>query len=156
MPQWNGREMIQAPPVSASDINFFTDASDKGLGCVFVNKWIILEWKHGWGVYHINIRELFAIWVALFTWGDELVNKQVEIHTDSLSMTLVWKTGTCKDKVVMKLVRALFLFAAKRNINILMKHIPGDRIVAMNEHHVVDSMFRYIVFVHCNYSVRPE
>ena len=107
LPEWNGVEIIQEHPVSSHD------------------SWVMSEWEAEWGAQHINIRELFAIWVAVVTWGDQLRNLQIQILTDSLSMVQVWSTGSSKDKVVMRILRALFLFCAKRNINILMKHIPG-------------------------------
>ena len=125
LPEWNGVEIIQEHPLSSHQLCFWTDASDLGFGALFRDSWIMSQWKEGWGAHHINIRELFAIWVAIFTWGDQLKNLQILILTDSLSMAQVWSTGSCKDKVVMRILRALFLFCARRNINVLMKHIPG-------------------------------
>ena len=127
LPQWNGVEIIQQHPISSNNLRLWTDASDLGFGCLFRDSWVMSEWKHGWGAHHINIRELFAIWVAILTWGDQLRNLQILILTDSLSMTQVWSTGSCKDPVVMKIIRAMFLFCARKNINVLMKHIPGVR-----------------------------
>ena len=130
LPRWHGVELIQAPPVSSIELLFSTDASDLGLGCRFGNHWICQGWQQGWGEQHINIRELFAIWVAIHTWGEDLRNMQIQIFTDSLSMVQVWSTGTCKDKVVMRLIRALFTFTAERNINLVLTHIPGVQNVA--------------------------
>ena len=123
--RWHGVELIPPPPVSSVDLQFFTDASDLGLGAVFGPRWVALPWPHSWITFHINIRELFAIWVAIHTWGDMLRDTQVNIYTDSLSMTQVWKKGSCRDVTVMKIIRALFFFTASRNINLLMIHIPG-------------------------------
>ena len=52
-----------------------------------------------------------------FNRGKKLLKKSLITH--------VWKSGTCVNKDIMRLVRALFLFTANRNINILMEHIPG-------------------------------
>ena len=71
------------------------------------------------------MREVFAIWVAVRTWGAEWGNQQILIFTDSEVITQVWKSRTCRNKDIMRVVRAIFLFAAKHNTNILMQHIPG-------------------------------
>jgi hypothetical protein len=139
LPQWNGVALLLPPPVSSRTLRLFTDASDRGFGCVFGTHWLLSVWRHGWGAHHINIRELFASWVAIRTWGDALRDTQVVLFTDSLAMTMVWSTGSCKDAVVMRIVRALFLFTARRNINLLLRHVPG-------EHNVLaDSLSRFQV-----------
>ena len=38
--------------------------------------------------------------------------------------------GTSPDKEVMKIVRIMFLFAVRRNVNILLKHVPGKHNLA--------------------------
>ena len=83
------------------------------------------QWQEPWGGSPIFVREFFAIWVAVFTWGDDWVNKQVVIHTDSAPARDIWVKGTSPDKAVMRIVRAMFMFAAKKNINILLRHVPG-------------------------------
>ena len=125
LPAWNGVEIIQNVPIPSDVLRLYTDASDLGFGAVYKRSWIISEWKHGWGDQHINVRELFAIWVALHTWGGQWSNMQILFLTDSQSMSQVWRTGTSRDKVVMRIIRAMFMFCAKHNINLLMKHIPG-------------------------------
>ena len=57
--------------------------------------------------------------------GDPWRHSQVLVHTDSAVTGQVWKTGTCKDKDVLRVVRRLFLFTATRNIIVTMYHIPG-------------------------------
>ena len=73
---------------------------------------------------------------AVFTWGNRWTNKQIIINTDNLTLTDIWKTGSSRDKDVMRLVRALFLFSARHNINILMKHISG------HNNYLADSLSR--------------
>jgi hypothetical protein len=124
-PQWHGVAIIQSAPIASPELQLYTDASDKGFGCLYRNSWIASPWRGGWADTHINSRELFAVWVAVRTWGRQWANQQILIHTDSESITFIWRTGTCKDKVMMRLIRALFFFAAAHNINILMHHIPG-------------------------------
>ena len=118
-------ELLQDPPISSDDLRLFTDASDLGYGCVFENRWIFGQWQAPWRDLDINVRELFAVWVAIHTWGDNWANKQIIMFTDSSVAKDIWKKGTCKDKQSMKVVRAMFMFAAKRNLNILLQHVPG-------------------------------
>ena len=125
LPDWNGVELFEQETVTSREMHLYSDASDLGLGCLYGKHWISSGWKYGWNAHHINVRELFAIWVAVHTWGEEWANKHILFFTDSLSMTQVWQTGTSKDKVVMRLVRKIFMVTARLNINLTMKHIPG-------------------------------
>ena len=126
LPLWNGVEVIQHRPVASHALQFYTDASDKGFGAVYDKRWLFASWENEViAQANINVRELFAIVAAVVAWGEEWRNKQLIIYTDSLVIACVWRTGTSRDKQVMNLVRWLFTFIARRNINIHMTHIPG-------------------------------
>ena len=62
---WNGMAIIQNWLVSSPDIEFYTDASDLGFGCVFGSERTYGSWEKGWAGTSINAREAFAIWVAI-------------------------------------------------------------------------------------------
>ena len=124
LPSWNGVEFIQSAPLTSHALQLFTDASSIGFGAVYGTHWFSVAWPSSF-CYHINFLELFAIVAAVFTWGDNWVDQQIILFTDNYSVTEIWRSGRCKDRDMMRLVRALFLFTAKFNINILMKHIPG-------------------------------
>ena len=47
------------------------------------------------------------------------------MFTDNQSVVDVWTSGTCSDKPMMAVIRALFFFTARRNINLLMAHVSG-------------------------------
>ena len=123
--EWDTVEFIQSKPVSSDSLNLFTDASGLGFGAVFRSKWFSVGWLASYNEQHINFKELFALVAAIFTWGSHHRNKQVVIHTDNLPITQIWHTGSSRDKMIMKLIRALFLYCATNNINLLTKHIPG-------------------------------
>ena len=124
---WNGVEFLQDDPVSSRDISLFTDASDLGFGCVFGNEWTYGRWPAEWLAQPIFVREFFGIWVAVRTWGYLWVNKQILIHTDNMAAKDIWEKGTAKNKVIMLIVRVMFMYAARNNINILLKYIPGKK-----------------------------
>ena len=107
-------------------LKFYTDASDKGFGGMYDRRWLFSSWEHEVIAYaNINARELFAIVAMVMAWGEDWRNKQIVIYTDSLVIACVWRTSTSRDNQVMSLVRCLFTFIARRNINIHMTHIPG-------------------------------
>ena len=122
---WNGISIIQDQYVDAEQINLFTDASNLGFGAVFGNFWFSKAWPPEFKSHHINVKELFAIVAAIFTWGHRLHNKQIILYTDNLSICAVWKSTSSKDSDLMFYIRHLFFFCANRNINLLVKHIPG-------------------------------
>ena len=129
LPEWNGINVIPSLPVSSDNISLFTDASGLGLGATYGRRWLYADWsKVSWvspDQTHINTRELFAIWVAVRTWGHHWSDSQIIIHTDNEATVNVWKTGTCKDKKMMRIIRALFFFCAKINLNVMLEFIPG-------------------------------
>ena len=126
LPTWNGVAIIQAPLQTSHTICLFTDASFSGFGAVFQSRWFSHPWPQSYLSHDINFMELFAIVAAVMTWGDHWANQQILFFTDNLTITNIWKFGSCKNKDLMRLVRHLFLFTAQSNINILMQHIPGQ------------------------------
>jgi len=124
-PRWNGTAFFQDPVVTSEHLDFFTDASGFGIGAVLGPKWFSVALPASAQGTPIHILEFVAVAMAVITWADNLVNKQVTISTDNLDIVLVWRSGSCKDKLLMKLVRHLFLFIARMNINILLVHLPG-------------------------------
>ena len=128
LPEWNGTAIIHPTPVTSIQLKLFTDACDAGFGCVYGSHWAYASWGWEWRptkICHINVRELFATWAAIYTWGDEWVNQEVVIFTDNQIVVDVWRTGTCDDKLMMRLVRCIFKHAAARNMNVIMAHVPG-------------------------------
>ena len=124
LPTWNGVEVIQTETLYSTDIKLYTDASGFGLGGCYGGKWfsVPIANKHN---YSISFLELLAIVVAVFSWGDEWCDKQVILYTDNEAIVQIWTTGSCKCKDIMSLIRLLFFFLAKRNINLMIFHIAG-------------------------------
>ena len=124
LPSWNGIELFQDEFVSSDDIELFTDASGFGLGGYFNGQWFSIPFNNT-NSYSIGFLELLAIVITVFCWGDSWHNKQITLFTDNESIVHVWSTGSCKSANIMTLVRLLFFFTAKRNINLMLRHIPG-------------------------------
>jgi len=99
---WNGVSIIQSP-VSSINLNLFTDASFLGLGVYFDGAWISLPWPINVSSFNIATLELFAVYAAIFTWGDSLSNRQITIYTDNEAIVYVWSFGSSRDKSLMTL-----------------------------------------------------
>ena len=128
LPEWHGVEIIHPPAITSIDLKLYTDASNVGLGCSYGTHWLSSGWAEGWEptlICHINVRELFAVWAAVFTWGHEWVDKEVVIFSDNSSTVEAWNSGTCNDAWMMAIIRAIFFRAAKLNLNILLAYVPG-------------------------------
>ena len=74
---------------------------------------------------HINVKELFAIVAAVFTWGASWADMDLVIYTDNKPITQIWSSGSTKNGTIMFLIRTLFLYIAKRNVNIRLEHVFG-------------------------------
>ena len=125
---WNGVSIIQDPPVSAYKIALFSDASGIGFGAYFGKKWLYSSWPDNlkdMKEFDIQVKELFAIVAAIFTWGESLSNKQIILYSDNLDIVRIWHTGSSKNDCIMTLIRALFLYCASKNINLILRHVYG-------------------------------
>ena len=113
LPSWNGVCFIQSGPTTAASLSLYTDASSLGFGGVFGTHWFSVPCpSHFLSTYdfHINVLELFAIVAAVVTWGHSWRDQQIILFTDNDSIVQVWKSGSCKDKDIMTLVRFCFRF----------------------------------------------
>ena len=155
LPQWHGVAIIHPTPVTNIDLKLYTDAADSGFGCVYGTHWAYGSWGWEWRPTkecNINVRELFAVWAAVYTWGHLWADREVVIFTDNQVIIDIWKTGTCPNPRMMRLVRALFFHAANLNINIIMSHIPGK----LNTNADLLSRFQVEEFLRSNPSADPE
>ena len=127
LPSWNGISMFQEDVISSDSLHLYTDASNIGLGGTLGNQWFSYPWPITFMHFHINVQEVFAVYTAIATWGHQLRNKQIVVHCDNLAIVTVWKSGSCKNPSIMKVIRALFLLCASLNINLLTRHIEGHK-----------------------------
>ena len=128
LPTLNRIELIQNDVETSSDVSLFIDASDVGMGGVFEDKWFAITWpRHFSGDnYSTNFQELFAIFTAVTVWAGQLSNKQILIHCDNQTIVSVLNAGSCKNGIIMTVIRKLFFVCAQNNISIWAKHVPGN------------------------------
>ena len=74
------------------------------------------------------------------------------VFTDNQAIIDIWKSGTCPNPRMMRLVRALFFHAASLNLNIIMSHISGK----LNTNADLLSCFQVEEFLRLNPTADPE
>jgi hypothetical protein len=81
----NGKSLLLNDKwMNSEQLCLYTDASNLGLGGVFGNKWFTERWPVNWLQYHITIRELFPIVLAIHLWGRNLLVHKTQ-YTNKLS-----------------------------------------------------------------------
>ena len=109
---------------TSEQLNVYTDASNIGFGGLFRKHWFAIKWPTDWLKYHITIRELFPIIVAIQLWGNALSNKCVTFFTDNSGVGHIINKQSYKDPTIMKLVRKFVVFTLQFNILFNAVHIP--------------------------------
>ena len=124
---YNGRSFfLREVWESNTALHLFTDAAKKlGFGALFKSHWFFGAWPPLWTQYNIVILELFPIVLALETWGGQLANKRLMVHTDNEALVAILNKQSSSDKLTMVLVRRLVLALFKCNIHMRAVHIAG-------------------------------
>ena len=127
LPGWNGVSlMLQADWVQASDLQLYTDASGTlGYGAYYNKAWLSGRWSSMQLERSIQWKELYAVVVAVATWGHQWQTKKILVHCDNQAIVHAWQAKSPKNTLLTKLCRTLFFMAAKNNFNIFLKHLPG-------------------------------
>ncbi|KAK6181910.1 hypothetical protein SNE40_009688 [Patella caerulea] len=124
---FNGKAFILSDLWKTSEsLQFYTDSSNLGFGGIFGHKWFCGVWQGYQLNYHINIRELFPIVLALELYAPTLQNSCVKFYSDNLSVVHILNKQTSKDPIIMRLVRRFMVLILKYNIMFKLFHIPGN------------------------------
>lgn len=113
--------------VSSETIKLFSDAAGVHGGCAAVlgHLWFVGEWTEQLQSYHITLKELLPIVIAMEIWGQKLSNHKILFMCDNSAVVDIINKTSSKDSGIMKLVRRLVLATLKYNIFFKAKHIPG-------------------------------
>lgn len=103
----------------------YTDASGLGFGGICGLQWFSGEWPYHIKEYHISVKELFPIVVAVELWALQMSNKKVLFFSDNMAVVQEINKQTAKDCNLMKLLRRLIVQCLKYNILFKAKHVPG-------------------------------
>ena len=131
LPTWNGVSfMYDSTWLSNTELSLWTDASDIALGGYLDGHWFIEYVNPYIRSYPISWRELYALVIALSTWGHRLQGKRILFYIDNSTVVDVNK-GSSRSPELMTLVRALFYIAAGHNFEFRAEHLPSaDNAVA--------------------------
>ena len=126
LPGWSGTSLILESNWTPTNIQLFTDVSGtNGWGAYWSGKWLQGQWSETQLQMDITWKELFAIVMAVHTWGALWQKQKILIHCDNLAVVAIWESGSTRAKETMALVRLLYYCAARYNINICIVHIAG-------------------------------
>ena len=129
LPSWNGVSAFSDEQWLDSEvIQLYTDASDKGIGCVFGNEWFLVEFSgrlNKFAKYNIAWRELYAVVKAAATWGHYLTGRKIIFMCDNEAIVYVINSGTSRDLSIMNLIRTLFYVGAKHQFECRSQHVLG-------------------------------
>ena len=97
---WNGISMfLHDNPVSATELNLFTDASGKeGHGGYYRGQWFSASWPTELAGYvqddmSIAFKELYPIVVASMLWGHTWSRQRVRFNCDNISVVYILNKG---------------------------------------------------------------
>lgn len=92
---------------------------------MLVLSWFSEKWTNEWEDYHISVKELFPIVIAVEIWEQVMANKKVCFFSDNMAVVQVINKQTGKDCNIMKLLRRFIVHCLKFNILFRAKHVPG-------------------------------
>ena len=127
MPFWDGVyffDLLDWAPVP--DLFLSTDASGSlGCGAFYADEWFSGSWSATQRSLSIAYKELFPIVIACHVWGSKWRYHRIQFRCDNQSVVAVISSGTSKDSRLMQLLMKLFLCAARFNMKVTAKHVPG-------------------------------
>ena len=110
----------------APDMFLQTDASGTwGYGAFYKGRWLSSQWSQDQLPLTIDFKELCAIVVACQTWGHDWQRRRVLFQCDDQAVVLCIKSGTCRSKPVMALIRCLYYTCVTHNFLVSAVHVPG-------------------------------
>ena len=101
---------------SSDTLSLFTDSSNWGFAAVYRDKWTYGTWPHLWSGYHITVKEMYPIMLALALWAPMLANRRVIFVTDNQAVAYCIRKQTSKDSLIMRMLRSLIVCAMRHNI----------------------------------------
>jgi hypothetical protein len=122
---WNGTSVFLEDDWTLSSVLCFAaDASNAGMGAVYLKHW----WSAPFNPAHLKLpiawRELFAIVVSCRIWGHAWASKRVLIECDNQTIVHSVNNGSSKKPNIMSLIRDLFFIGSYIAFNIRFKHLP--------------------------------
>ena len=127
LPSWSRKTLIlESHWTFSTTMQLFTDVSGTiGWGAYWSGKWLQGRWSAAQLNMDITWKELYAIVMAVHTWGSRWQRKKILFHCDNFAVVNIWESGSTRASETMALVRLLYFAAARYNINVCIVHIDG-------------------------------
>ena len=105
---WNGISCLHIHTRSPPDIEFYTDACGSwGCRAFYHPFWLQLQWPKSWHQYHIAVKELLPIVLAVAIWGQYWSRKHILCRCDNMAVVNILYSRSSKDNAIMHLIRSL-------------------------------------------------
>ena len=117
---------------TANDIGFSSDATAGkflGFGCVFGKSWLFGQWEPDFIDHYspsIEVLELFALCLGLFTWIKKIANSRVLVYCDNQAVVSMVNSTSSSCAYCMKLIRRLTLKCLQWNVRVFARHLKGS------------------------------
>ena len=119
----------------------FTDAAGSiGFGIYFSGRWSQGRWPSWVKDLELSLiaaLELFPIYAALMTWGQELSNMKVRFMSDNQATVTIINKQTSSCPLIMKMVRKIVMLCLLLNILFTASYIEGCN------NNIADSLSRF-------------
>lgn len=110
---------------NSEQLSLWTDASDRGIGCLYKNYFIQDHFSECIAKRPIVWKELYAILVACATWGHHFVGRRLKFNCDNEAVVYCLNSGVSKNVELMTLIRKLFFICASYNFEISAKYLTS-------------------------------
>ena len=129
----------------------FTDASNQGWGAHLENMTVSGNWTDQEKLLHINVLELKAVFLALKSFQNKILDKRVLIATDNATVvSYLNKQGGTHSWDMCLLVWRILAYCNPQNILIRARHIQGCLNV------IADSLSRKDKIIQTEWSLHPQ
>ena len=123
---YNGRTLLSfTHSQSSSELHMYSDSSKEGYGATFQGKYLLGEFPPSWSLLDIQVLELYPIFLLVNIFGPCLKNQSITFHCDNSAIVHTINKQSCRNKIVMKLLRPMVLLMLQLNIKFRAVHIPG-------------------------------
>lgn len=121
---WNGASLLITN--DSRECMLTSDASGSwGCGAWYNDMWFQSQWEERLREWHIAAKELTPILIASIIWGKEWKGAKVTVRCDNAAVVAVINSRSCRDKVLMQMLRCLFFAEAHFQFKMMAIHLPG-------------------------------
>ena len=132
---WNGTALMRSVVTDEvpSEVMLSDASGNWGCGATWQGKWFQIKWSDATRTKEWSImpKELLPIVVAAVVWGKHWKGSVIKAMCDNMAVVASIRSGACKEKKAMHLMRCLAFVEARVPVTIVAEHIKGtENVVA--------------------------